>query len=370
MRFVVCLVESWPWILLALAGGWQASGRSYLSTQPRQRELSASRVYLRSSHKDAPLPPPTHRCPHQVVLIVLEHFFLLAKLLVDALVPDVSSTSVETMALQVRTPASPPFAWHVGTSVPLRCSASSSRSPMSTPPVALCGSLRPRSSTPTATTRRSWASSGAEAEAETLCLPSPSRHLLACLLSRHARYEEEVLDAEEPIAAHRRMSDLGLLRPFRPSREEAFANLEQACWPCRVCHCCKGRSHYPHRSATPHHLQTAFSSRTWREARSRPFLHVNLHASARAPAIRCSVGLSQADKKARGREGAEKQAAGKHQPQKKWRERFWTPQRALEREGTRGRGLSSMHCTDAVWLFPVLVVWCEPSDNEHTPRLS
>ena len=137
-----------------------------------------------------------------------------------------------------------------------------------------------------------------------------------------------------------------------------------------VCHCCKGRSHYPHRSATPHHLQTAVSSRTWREACSRPFLPVNLHASARAPAIRCSVGLSQADKKARGREGAEKQAACKHQPQKKWRERFWTPQRALEREGTRGRGLSSMHCTDAVWLFPVLVVWCEPSDNEHTPRLS
>ena len=58
MRFVVCLVESWPWILLALAGGWQASGRSYLSTQPRQRELIASRVHLRSSHKDAPLPPP------------------------------------------------------------------------------------------------------------------------------------------------------------------------------------------------------------------------------------------------------------------------------------------------------------------------
>ena len=50
--------------------------------------------------------------------------------------------------------------------------------------------------------------------------------------------------------------------------------------------------------------------------------------------------------------------AAKQKAHKKWRKKLnWTPQRALEREGSSQDGLSSFACTDAVWLFPVLVVW-------------
>ena len=57
-------------------------------------------------------------------------------------------------------------------------------------------------------------------------------------------------------------------------------------------------------------------------------------------------------------ESTDKEVAAKQKAHKKWRKKLnWTPQRALEREGSSLDGLSSFACTDAVWLFPVLVVW-------------
>ena len=57
-------------------------------------------------------------------------------------------------------------------------------------------------------------------------------------------------------------------------------------------------------------------------------------------------------------ESTDKEVAAKQKAHKKWRKKLnWTPQRALEREGSSQDGLSSFACTDAVWLFPVLVVW-------------
>ena len=57
-------------------------------------------------------------------------------------------------------------------------------------------------------------------------------------------------------------------------------------------------------------------------------------------------------------ESSDKEVAAKQKAHKKWRKKLnWTPQRALEREGSSQDGLSSFACTDAVWLFPVLVVW-------------
>ena len=57
-------------------------------------------------------------------------------------------------------------------------------------------------------------------------------------------------------------------------------------------------------------------------------------------------------------EVTEKELAAKQKAHRKWRRKLnWTPQRALEREGSSQEGLSSFACTDAVWLFPVLGVW-------------
>jgi hypothetical protein len=116
-----------------------------------------------------------------VVLILLEHFFLLSKLLLDALVPDVPSAAVETMALQRKLVALADEHATRGT-------------------VRLLGG-----------------------GAKTLGAADYDAELKVVEL----KGVDEDLDAEEPIAAHKRMSDLGLLRSFRPSTEEELGDLAQ-----------------------------------------------------------------------------------------------------------------------------------------------
>ena len=117
-----------------------------------------------------------------VVLILLEHFFLFSKLLLDALVPDVPSAAVETMALQRKLVALADEHATRGT-------------------VRLLGG-----------TAKTLGAADYDAE-------PPSRAELKGV--------DEDLDGEEPIEDHRRMSDLGLLRSFRPSTEEELGDLAQ-----------------------------------------------------------------------------------------------------------------------------------------------
>ena len=117
-----------------------------------------------------------------VVLILLEHFFLFSKLLLDALVPDVPSAAVETMALQRKLVALADEHATRGT-------------------VRLLGG-----------TAKTLGAADYDAE-------PPVRAELKGV--------DEDLDGEEPIEDHRRMSDLGLLRSFRPSTEEELGDLAQ-----------------------------------------------------------------------------------------------------------------------------------------------
>ena len=115
-----------------------------------------------------------------VVFILLEHFFLFSKLMLDTLVPDVPSDAVETMALQ----------------------------------------------------RKLVALADEHATRGTVRLPGGTVKALVAAnydaeppLRGELKPTDEDLDGEEPIAAHRRMSDLGLLRSFRPSTEEELGDL-------------------------------------------------------------------------------------------------------------------------------------------------
>ena len=118
-----------------------------------------------------------------MVLIVLEHFFLFSKLLLDALVPDVPSAAVETMALQRKLVA---LADEHATRGTVRLHGGAAKT-----------------------------LGAADYDAE-----PPVRGELKGV--------DEDLDSVEPIAAQKgRMSDLGLLRSFRPSTEEELGDLAQ-----------------------------------------------------------------------------------------------------------------------------------------------
>ena len=92
--------------------------------------------------------------------------------------------------------------------------------------------------------------------------------------------EEPESEELEATTSHKRMSDLGLLRSFRPSSEEELGELAQQ--------------------------------------------------------------LGQAErKKDKKKEVTEKELASKQKAHRKWRRKLnWTPQRALEREGSSQDGLS------------------------------
>ena len=121
-----------------------------------------------------------------VVLIVLEHAFLLSKLLLDALVPDVPAAALEAMAQQRKLAALADEHASRGT-------------------VRLLGA-----------TAKPAGGAGYDAE-------PPSRAELKGV--------DEEPDSEEAATTHKRMSDLGLLRSFRPSSEEELGELPRTRTP-------------------------------------------------------------------------------------------------------------------------------------------
>ena len=210
-----------------------------------------------------------------VMLIVMEHVLLFGKILIDVLVPKMASGDVHEMALQRKLIDLADAHATKGT-VRLGLNAA-----------ALVGVASKKGTT----------------------FDDDDRGAV----TGEVRAEEADFDDYEPKTEHPRMSDLGLLRSFRPGLEAALADDE---------------------------LQRR---------------------------------LQEAHGKGRDGKTKEEKARAKGKERRKLSKQLaWTPYRALEREGANGgggeaarddgfraqmRALERFSCTDVVWLFPVLLVW-------------
>jgi len=210
-----------------------------------------------------------------VMLLVMEHVLLFGKILIDVLVPKMASGDVQEMALQRKLIDLADAHATKGT-VRLGLNAA-----------ALVG----------------------VASAKGATFDDDDRGAV----TGEVRAEEADFDDYEPKTQHPRMSDLGLLRSFRPGLEAASADDE---------------------------LQRR---------------------------------LQEAHGKAKDGKTKEEKAKAKGKERRKLSKQLaWTPYRALEREGANGgggeasrddgfraqmRALERFSCTDVVWLFPVLLVW-------------